>query len=75
MENEELRIAEAAKRLGVSQRTLRYWSDKGLVAHRRLLSGQRRFDPAEIERVSLKMMMPEAVLNDEPAPEEEEESS
>ena len=70
MENKELKIAEAAKRLGVSQRTLRYWSDKGLVAHRKLLSGQRRYDPEEIEKLSLKMRVPE-----EGRPDEKEEGA
>lgn len=46
-----LRIAAAARRLGVHEKTLRAWADKGLVAHLRLPSGHRRFAPEEIDRL------------------------
>jgi DNA-binding transcriptional MerR regulator len=46
-----LRIAEAARRLGVHQQTLRRWSDLGLVQHSRTPSGERRYDPADLDSV------------------------
>lgn len=46
-----LSISEAARRLGIHQDTLRAWADKGLVQHIRTLTGYRRFDPEEIDRV------------------------
>jgi excisionase family DNA binding protein len=45
-----LTISEAAKRLGISQKTLRKWADSGEIAVVRLPSGYRRFEPAEVER-------------------------
>ena len=50
-----LSISEAARRLGVADKTLRSWADKGLVPHVRLPSGYRRFDPADIERLQREM--------------------
>ena len=46
-----LTITEAANRLGVNQKTLRAWADKGLVAHIKTPTGYRRFDPADIARL------------------------
>src|SRR5579883_877718 len=47
---------EAAARRGVSQNTLRKWSDEGRVpAVRRPGGGYRRFDPDVIERVAREM--------------------
>jgi len=46
-----LTISEAADRLGVHQKTLRAWADKGLVAHFRTPTGYRRFDPDEINQL------------------------
>ena len=46
-----LTISEAAQLLGVHQKTLRAWADKGLVPHVRLPSGYRRFDRADVERL------------------------
>ena len=46
-----LTISEAADLLGVHQKTLRAWADKGLVAHYRTPTGYRRFDREEIERL------------------------
>jgi excisionase family DNA binding protein len=45
-----LTISEAAEELGVHQKTLRSWADRGLIAHYRTPTGYRRFDPEEIER-------------------------
>ncbi len=50
-----LTISEAADRLGVNQKTLRAWADKGLVAHIKTPTGYRRFDPVDIERLEQDM--------------------
>jgi putative resolvase len=50
-----LNIAEAARRLGIHENTLRQWADKGRVKHVRLISGVRRFAPEEIERLRREM--------------------
>jgi excisionase family DNA binding protein len=47
-----LSITEAAQRLGVHAQTLRSWADKGYVAHIRMPSGYRRFDPEVIDRLA-----------------------
>jgi len=48
-----LRIGELAKRAGVTTRTLRYWEEFGLVKPTdHLCSGERRYLPAELERVA-----------------------
>jgi DNA-binding transcriptional MerR regulator len=48
-----LRIGELAKRAGVTTRTLRYWEEIGLVKPMdHLCSGERRYLPAELERVA-----------------------
>lgn len=47
-----LTISEAADRLGVHQKTLRSWADKGLVPYVKLPSGYRRFDPDEVDRMA-----------------------
>jgi len=52
-----LTISEAAARLGVNQKTLRSWADKGLVAHIRTPTGYRRFDPEVIEQLEVDMQM------------------
>ena len=46
-----LTIAEAARRLGVHQNTLRTWANKGQVPHVKLPSGHRRFTVAAIEQL------------------------
>ncbi len=43
-----IEIAEAARILGVHASTLRRWADEGKIAHRRTLSGRRRFLRAEL---------------------------
>lgn len=50
-----LTITQAAARLRVNQKTLRRWADAGKVPHVRTLSGQRRFEPAVIERMRREM--------------------
>ena len=50
-----LTISEAADRLGVHQKTLRAWADKGLVTHVKTPTGYRRFDPADIDRLIAEM--------------------
>lgn len=59
MSDKKLTISEAARRLGINPKTLRAWTDKGWVPHQRLLSGYRRYDPKEIEKLSLKMRVPD----------------
>lgn len=44
-----LTISQAAKRLGVSQNTLRAWADNGLISVVKLPSGYRRFEPEVID--------------------------
>ena len=44
-----LSIKEAAARLGVSPKTLRRWTDRGLIAHVRLPNGYRRFRPEDLD--------------------------
>jgi excisionase family DNA binding protein len=51
-----LNISEAARRIGVSAKTLRSWADKGLVPHVRLPSGYRRFTPEQVEQVRQTMI-------------------
>ena len=46
-----LNVTEAARRLGIHPHTLRAWADKGLIPVVRTLTGYRRFDPNEIDRV------------------------
>jgi excisionase family DNA binding protein len=53
-----LNITEAARRLGIHPQTLRAWADKGYVAHIRMPSGYRRFDPAVIDQLAVEMQVP-----------------
>ena len=46
-----LNTSQVARMLGVSRQTIRKWAEDGLIPHRRLLNGQLRYDPAEIERL------------------------
>ena len=46
-----LRTSEVARRLGVSSRTIRLWSDAGKIACRRTFGGHRLFAESEIDRV------------------------
>jgi excisionase family DNA binding protein len=57
METRLLAISEAARRLGINQKTLRSWADKGLIAHVRTPTGYRRFDPAVIEQLLADMQV------------------
>lgn len=50
-----LTISEAARRLGIHQKTLRIWADRGLVPHIKLPSGHRRFTLVDIERLRQEM--------------------
>jgi excisionase family DNA binding protein len=50
-----LNVTEAARRLGIHPHTLRAWADKGLVPVVRTLTGYRRFDPEELDRVIAEM--------------------
>ena len=53
--NKLLTISQAAERLGVHQKTLRAWADKGLVAHVKTPTGYRLFDPADLDRLRFEM--------------------
>ncbi len=44
-------VAEAAARLGVSARTLRYYEQLGFLVPQRTAGGHRQFSPADIETV------------------------
>ena len=44
-------IREAARRLGIKPDRLRDWSDKGIIRAVRTPTGQRLFDPLEVERL------------------------
>ncbi|MGH9634648.1 MAG: helix-turn-helix domain-containing protein [Candidatus Angelobacter sp.] len=46
------KISYAAKRLGVSEATLRRWMKKGLIGFLRLPSGSVRIPDAEIQRLT-----------------------
>jgi excisionase family DNA binding protein len=46
-----LNVTEAARRLGIHPHTLRAWADRGLIPVERTLTGCRRFDPDDIDRV------------------------
>lgn len=46
-----LKTGEVAKRLNVSERTIRRWADKQIIKAKVLPSGHRRFDELEITRI------------------------
>jgi excisionase family DNA binding protein len=52
--------SQAAKHLGISSETLRKWCERGYVEHIRMPSGHRKFKPEVIERMALKMRVPES---------------
>jgi DNA-binding transcriptional MerR regulator len=53
---ELLNVRETARRLGVSEATVRNWSNRGVLRPSRLPgSGFRRFDARQIERVQHQM--------------------
>ena len=59
-EREIVGIAEAARRLGVHQNTLRKWADEGIIPTLRLPSGYRRFTVADLEAFRESMRRPPA---------------
>jgi excisionase family DNA binding protein len=61
-EDTMLTTPEAAARLGVSENTLRNWSDQGRVPAIRRPGGggYRRYDPTVIERVRREMGLPDS---------------
>lgn len=46
-----LTTTEAAARLGVSQRSIIRWADSGRLPSWRTPGGQRRIDPADLDRL------------------------
>lgn len=46
-----MRIGELSRRTGVSQRSLRYYEDQGLLVSSRAPSGQRHYDEAHVAHV------------------------
>lgn len=48
-----MRIGELSKRTGVSQRSLRYYEQQGLLTSSRSDAGQRHYSEAGVQRVSL----------------------
>ncbi|MFI6172576.1 MerR family transcriptional regulator [Nocardia sp. NPDC051052] len=48
-----MRIGELSKRTGVSQRSLRYYEEQGLLSSSRSDAGQRHYSDAGVQRVSL----------------------
>lgn len=61
MSDATLRPGEAAQRLGISTDTLIRWGDLGRViyTHPHKWSRERRYDPAEIDRVKATMTNPQ----------------
>ena len=47
-----LKIGEAAKRFGISNRTLRYWEDSGILKSVRAENGYRYFDDINMARIN-----------------------
>jgi excisionase family DNA binding protein len=52
-----LTIAQAAKRLGVNQKTLRSWADRGFIQHVRTPTKYRLFEPAVLAEFAESMRM------------------
>ena len=50
-----LTVKEAARRLGVAEKTLRAWADKGRIPYGRTPGNYRVFDPDVIERIRADM--------------------
>ncbi|TDP88899.1 MerR family transcriptional regulator [Labedaea rhizosphaerae] len=48
-----LGIGDLARRTGVPVRTIRFYCDEGLLEPARSVGGHRRFDPAEVDRLTL----------------------
>jgi DNA-binding transcriptional MerR regulator len=46
-----MRIGELAARTGVSERSLRYYEEQGMIASERTSGGQRRYSEAAVDRV------------------------
>lgn len=49
-EAKKLRTSEVANLFGVTPRTVQLWADEGKLTTTRTIGGDRRFDPAEVER-------------------------
>lgn len=56
IEKRGLSIGQMAARTGLAQSAIRYYEDKGLITPFRLSSGQRRYDRADLRRLSFIMI-------------------
>jgi len=52
-----LRIGEAAKKYGISNRTLRYWEEMGILKSLRTENGYRYFDSDNISRINQRLII------------------
>jgi excisionase family DNA binding protein len=53
MTKDKLKIGTAAKQLGVTPQTLRYWESQGVIQSERSEAGQRYFDKDQVQKLSL----------------------
>ncbi|NHA01406.1 MerR family transcriptional regulator [Nocardioides sp. W3-2-3] len=63
-----MRIAEAARRAGVSPRALRHYEDSGLLAPARTAGGYREYDESDLARAAQVRTMTAAGVGTEPDP-------
>lgn len=61
-QRELLRVGDLAARTGVSPRLLRYYENQGLLTAERSSTGQRLFDPADVDQVRHIRLLLEAGL-------------
>jgi MerR family transcriptional regulator, copper efflux regulator len=54
--SDELSIGELARRFGLATHVLRHWESVGLLAPVRDAAGQRRYGPADLDRVAMILM-------------------
>jgi len=59
---DEITTTEAAAILGVTAQTMRNYTERGYLRYRRLPSGARRFDRAEVEALRASGMSPEVAV-------------
>ncbi len=59
MEDNSMKIGEIAKRLGTTQRTLRFYEEQGLIKPGRSAKGTRYYSAEDVERVTVILRMAE----------------